>query len=180
MAKDGTNSNCITCWPNLDIMQVALYLAGEITQVKESIPWVRCASGNVFSQPLGPARVLQKLRLHFKNCGSCIWNDDEQPRCLVKANSHFKVSYLRFSEIVAPFQKLWLHFKNCGSCIWNDDEQPRCFGKAKLLESSHNFCKVPTIFVKLKLDRGVGKKSFLRGVKPPKILPVFFAASWYI
>ena len=29
-------------------MQVAFYLAGEITQVKESIPWVRCASGNVF------------------------------------------------------------------------------------------------------------------------------------
>ena len=28
-------------------MQVAFYLAGEITQVKESIPWVRCASGNV-------------------------------------------------------------------------------------------------------------------------------------
>ena len=30
-------------------MQVAFYLAGEITQVKESIPWVRCASGNVFN-----------------------------------------------------------------------------------------------------------------------------------
>ena len=29
-------------------MQVALYLAGEIAQVKESIPWVRCASGNVY------------------------------------------------------------------------------------------------------------------------------------
>ena len=29
-------------------MQVAFYLAGEITQVKESIPWVRCASGNVY------------------------------------------------------------------------------------------------------------------------------------
>ena len=29
-------------------MQVAFYLAGEITQVEESIPWVRCASGNVF------------------------------------------------------------------------------------------------------------------------------------
>ena len=28
-------------------MQVAFYLAGEITQVKESIPWVRCVSGNV-------------------------------------------------------------------------------------------------------------------------------------
>ena len=29
-------------------MQVAFYLAGEITQVKESIPWVRCASGNIY------------------------------------------------------------------------------------------------------------------------------------
>ena len=26
-------------------MQLAFFLAGEITQVKESIPWVRCASG---------------------------------------------------------------------------------------------------------------------------------------
>ena len=32
-------------------MQVAFYLAGEITQVKEAIPWVRCASGNVSSSP---------------------------------------------------------------------------------------------------------------------------------
>ena len=29
-------------------MQVAFYLAGEITQVKESIPGVRCASGYVY------------------------------------------------------------------------------------------------------------------------------------
>ena len=28
---------------------MAFYLAGEITQVKESIPWVRCASGNVYT-----------------------------------------------------------------------------------------------------------------------------------
>ena len=28
-------------------MQVKFYLAGEITQVMDSIPWVRCASGNV-------------------------------------------------------------------------------------------------------------------------------------
>ena len=32
-------------------MQVALYLAEEKTQVKEAIPWVRCASGNVYPQP---------------------------------------------------------------------------------------------------------------------------------
>ena len=35
-------------------MQVAFYLAGEITQVKESIPGVRCASGNVFIGPRCP------------------------------------------------------------------------------------------------------------------------------
>ena len=29
-------------------MQVEFYLAGEINQVIDSIPWVRCASGNVF------------------------------------------------------------------------------------------------------------------------------------
>ena len=34
-------------WTNLETMQVAFYLAGKITQVKEYIPWVRCASGNV-------------------------------------------------------------------------------------------------------------------------------------
>ena len=31
-------------------MQVAFYLAGEITQVKESIPGIRCASGNFYLQ----------------------------------------------------------------------------------------------------------------------------------
>ena len=65
-AKIATNASCITCWPNwepklvlspvvgttynwpnLEPMQVAFFFAGEITQVKESIPWVRCASGNV-------------------------------------------------------------------------------------------------------------------------------------
>ena len=29
-------------------MQVTFYLAGEIIQVLDPIPWVRCASGNVF------------------------------------------------------------------------------------------------------------------------------------
>ena len=60
LAKFGTNSGGITWWsnvgggttynwPNLEPKQVAFYLAGEITQVKESIPWVRCASGNVYT-----------------------------------------------------------------------------------------------------------------------------------
>ena len=42
-----TRRTCLQASPTL---QVAFYLAGEITQVKESIPWVRCASGNVFDE----------------------------------------------------------------------------------------------------------------------------------
>ena len=33
-------------------MQVAFYFAGEITQVIDAIPWVRCASGNVLFSAL--------------------------------------------------------------------------------------------------------------------------------
>ena len=33
-------------------MQVAFYLAGEITQVLDAIPWVSCASGNVLHYKL--------------------------------------------------------------------------------------------------------------------------------
>ena len=52
LAKFGTNAGGATWWSNFELiqvetMQVAFYFAGEITQVKESIPWVRCASGNV-------------------------------------------------------------------------------------------------------------------------------------
>ena len=50
VAKIGTNADCITCWPNFLPMQVAFYFAGEITQVLDAIPWVRCASGNVSSK----------------------------------------------------------------------------------------------------------------------------------
>ena len=39
--------------------------------------------------------------------------------------------------------------------------------KQIVIESSHNFCKVATIFVKLKLDRGVGKKKLFEGGKTP-------------
>ena len=61
VAKIGTNANGITFWPNLEPMivlsnlelilvephTIGFLLAGDITQVKESIPWVRCVSGNV-------------------------------------------------------------------------------------------------------------------------------------
>ena len=63
VVKFWTNTSGTTYnWPNLEPMQVALYLAGEITQVKESIPWVRCASGNVLDlcQYLGKENSCRK------------------------------------------------------------------------------------------------------------------------
>ena len=56
-ASSGAHASSATLWPKLEPIQVALQfgtnatgilLAGEITQLKEAIPWVRCASGNVF------------------------------------------------------------------------------------------------------------------------------------
>ena len=46
--EKGTISSCAIWWPNLELLQVEPPLAGEITQVLDAIPWVRCASGNVF------------------------------------------------------------------------------------------------------------------------------------
>ena len=43
MAKFVTDASGATWWSNLAFF----LLAEEITQVKEAIPWVRCASGNV-------------------------------------------------------------------------------------------------------------------------------------
>ena len=45
VAPSGGHASTVA--PNLESMQVAFFLAGDITQVKESIPWVRCAFGNV-------------------------------------------------------------------------------------------------------------------------------------
>ena len=62
-------------------MQVAFYLAGEITQVKESIPGVRCASGNVFlsgqiippmTAGLCPSNFFQEKTTYRLKCNFCI------------------------------------------------------------------------------------------------------------
>ena len=75
----GTNSGGITWWSNFELIQVEphtlgtnaggileFYLAGEITQVKDSIPWVRCAFGNVLTedrfQKKRPSCLLIKLQ----------------------------------------------------------------------------------------------------------------------
>ena len=51
--------------PNLEPMQVVFYLAGEITQFKESISWVRCASGNVLLLNLSKSLTLKIVLLNF-------------------------------------------------------------------------------------------------------------------
>ena len=68
LAKFGTNSGDITWWSNFELiqlepntnlepMQVEFYLAGDITQVIDSIPWVRCASGNVLPKLVSTQNV---------------------------------------------------------------------------------------------------------------------------
>ena len=49
MAEFVTDASGASWWPNLEPMLVSFFLlAEEITQVKEAIPWVRCASDNVY------------------------------------------------------------------------------------------------------------------------------------
>ena len=67
LAKFGTNGGGATWRSNFELIQVephtigqiwnqckrhSISRAGEITQVIDSIPWVRCASGNVFKNNL--------------------------------------------------------------------------------------------------------------------------------
>ena len=60
MAKFVTDASGATWRQNLEPMQVAFFfLAEEITQVKEAILWVRCASGN----------VCKKTSITWKNMG---------------------------------------------------------------------------------------------------------------
>ena len=92
VVKFGTNASCATCWPNLEQilvvspggkfwtntsgttynwpnlepMQVALYLAEEITQIKEAISRVRCASGNVWRQRHGHRILVEFLKFGLK------------------------------------------------------------------------------------------------------------------
>ena len=47
MAKFATNSSGAIWWSNLELVQVEPPSAEEITQVRDALPWVRCASGNV-------------------------------------------------------------------------------------------------------------------------------------
>ena len=41
MANFSTHASDAIWWPNLELMQVEPSLAGEITQVRDALPWVR-------------------------------------------------------------------------------------------------------------------------------------------
>ena len=50
-------------WPNLENLQVEFHFAGDLAQIIETIPWARCASGNVFLFNWG---MLQWIRIFIK------------------------------------------------------------------------------------------------------------------
>ena len=63
MVNFATNAGGAIWWPNLELMQVEPPSAEEITQVRDALPWVRCASGNVFAMfRVNMARILNFLR----------------------------------------------------------------------------------------------------------------------
>ena len=66
-------------------MQVEFSLAGDITQVKESIPWVRCASGNVFKYflPLLAFQPFDRLLSQGAKCHELEQGhlDSKRPKC---------------------------------------------------------------------------------------------------
>ena len=62
-----------------DVASVAIFLAAEITQVIDSIPWVRCASGNVFLSPFLLLKTYVRDVLHQNVLHSHIY---KTPWCL--------------------------------------------------------------------------------------------------
>ena len=77
-ASSGAHASSATLWPKLEPIQVPLQfgtnatgilLAGEITQVKEAIPWVRCASAEL----LGAQTATQNWSPTKKGRGSKKW-----------------------------------------------------------------------------------------------------------
>ena len=81
MTKFGTNTSGAVWWPNLQLMQVALsggriwklLLAERFTQVVDFNPWVRCASGNVFTMFI----VLSGVRIPHNQIKSHLMIFDE-------------------------------------------------------------------------------------------------------
>ena len=70
-------------WPKLEPMELAFILAGEITQVKEPIPWVRCASGNVYvhgHRDFGNMHRRGYKRVH-KSCTKIVYTKGVHEMC---------------------------------------------------------------------------------------------------
>ena len=106
VVKFWTNTSGTTYnWPNLEPMQVALYLAGEITQVKEAIPWVRCASGNVFKIFW---EIFENLPFDSRSVRTAV-TTREIPKSLLKgecvlcasADKHYKIQVENFTKLLS-------------------------------------------------------------------------------
>ena len=99
-------------------MQMEFYLAGEITQVIDSIPWVRCASGNVL-----------EFLSHPKSCSffrSFSPSANDHP-CLVKVFS--------FSSDLEPCPSGWA--PALSDCQFWDNLEAAATGKLKATGQPH-------------------------------------------
>ena len=91
-------------------MQVAFYFAGEITQVLDAIPWVRCASGNVCIEWPTPAVFkffpLSGMVLHHKEF------------CRFPVSTHFPYSK-ETGETTKSLEKVIISRNFVFSCFWS-------------------------------------------------------------
>ena len=106
VVKFGTNASCAIWWPNLELMHVEPPLAGEITQVLDAIPWVRCASGNV-------SCIIGHFQMDFKDVHDvCPLNSDVlwTPAILSKSildSTKFQSRFLQISFYSFPLPGGW-------------------------------------------------------------------------
>ena len=118
MAKIGTNASCITCWPNLEPMLVSpptgiLLSWRDNSSFKESIPWVRCASGNVSFQNVLSQLFVWSTKKFVWPIEMFIWSKSffdqnvlfNQNVCLIKMCTRWS-GFSRCSDVAAP-PKSW-------------------------------------------------------------------------
>ena len=103
-------------------MQVAFYLAGVITQVLDAIPWVRCASGNVYLMP-HTCDYLAKCCSWTRGmaaavwCNCCICSSDWK----VNLKKHKSVKFPRMWEIKLE-KKISRNHKSYPNVPWNHSQ----------------------------------------------------------
>ena len=112
-------------------MQVEFCLAGEITQVIDSIPWVRCASGNVCWHGPGSTDFSGGWDPNFEKFRH-IWNVCMKLVSIREGRSSVRKCHLAMDIFGkgrggwTPFHSFWGVFPNITEPILDDENSTKC------------------------------------------------------